>query len=193
MINKGNCKKGEIEITDEMLVFENKYIQIYNDNVLFPSNEAGTYIRVSCKPSQSVAVLPVTKEGKIVLIKTYRHGARGWGVEVPKGAVEPDENETDGAVRELKEETGYVCKKIIPLGEYSESPAIFSGRIKCFIATDCEFVNIPTPEKTEAISGVFEMSPNEFFSRKEELDYIDALSELLIYKYIISKGEQFYE
>ena len=192
MLNRGEHQKGEIEITEQKLIYNNKFVDIYDDDVLFPSGDEGTYVRVACKPSGSVAVLPVTREGKIVLIRTYRHGTRGWGLEIPKGAVEDGEAYQAAALRELEEETGYVSENIMCLGEYSESPAIFSNKINCFVATDCMLLKDSTPEKTEAISEVLEMSVEDFLRKKEELDYVDAMSELLIYKYIIGKGEGIY-
>ncbi len=183
----GNHLKGEIEIKRINEVYTNQYADVYNDFVIFPSGYEGTYLRVNCKPSKSIAVLPITKGGKIVVIKTYRHGVRGWGLEIPKGAIEENESNIDAVARELEEETGFIFNDLMCVGEYSESPAILANKIDCFIAKGCELHKKPTPEKTETISIVLELSIEEFLSKKNEYDYIDAVSELLIYKYIIYK------
>ena len=188
MTKRGDHLKGEIEIKNENKIFENKYVDVYNDQVIFPSSHEGTYIRINCKPGAGIAVVPITPDGKIVFIKNYRHGIRGWGLEVPKGAVEIGETFEEGAKRELMEETGFTCKELIPIGEYSESPAIFTGKLNCFIAEGCVFSGRPTPEKTEAIANTLTLSVNEFFAQKGDYDFVDAISELLIYKHIVLKG-----
>ena len=187
MVFKGNHKNGEIEIVEPNKIFTNKYADIFNDEVIFPSGTRGTYLRIDNKPNQSVAVLPITKEGKIVVIKNFRHGVRGWGVEVPKGAVEAGESRLCAVNRELEEETGYICEKIIHLCEYSESPAVFSSKIDCFIALGCKKTSSAKPEKTEAIDSVVEISVSDFLNRNYKADFIDSVSELLVLKYIFMK------
>src|SRR6476620_5266589 len=55
-----------------------------------------------------VSVLALTKDNKAVFVKQYRHGLGVISTELPGGVVEPGETPEQGAVRELKEETGYV-------------------------------------------------------------------------------------
>lgn len=183
MIVCGNSSEGPIEILKPEVVFSNQYVQIYNDIVMFPSGKQGTYIRISSGTNKSVAVFPVTKDNSVVVIRNFRHGVRGWGVEIPKGGVEVNETSEQAALRELEEETGYVCQKLIYIGEYSESPAVFSNMTDCYIALDCHIVHKPYIENTEAIEKAFEISLDSFIERKYDADFIDALSELLAYKY----------
>jgi ADP-ribose pyrophosphatase len=168
-------------------VFANQYAEIHNDLVRFPGGSEGTYIRVTCGTSKSIAVLPITTEGKMVAVKLYRHGVRGWGSEIPKGAIEENETAEEAAARELAEETGYTYGKLIPVGEYSESPAIFGGKLVCFIALDCKFSDKTNREEAEAIDKAFEISTRDFLEQKYEADFTDAVSELLVYKYLSIK------
>ena len=46
------------------------------------------------------------KKDRVVLIRQYRYALGGYVYEFPAGLVEPGENYHEGAVRELKEETG---------------------------------------------------------------------------------------
>lgn len=185
MLNLGVHTRGEIEIIEPKLVFENKFVDVYNDAVVFPSGNKGTYVRVNVKPTKSVAVLPITNSGEMVVVKNYRHGVRGWGLEIPKGAVEEDEIYFHAVARELKEETGYVFDKLIHIGEYSESPAVFGNKISCFVATNCSPSGERIPEKTEAISDVLEMSVQDFLREKTNFDYVDALTEMVVCKYLL--------
>ena len=183
----GNSKNGEIEIIGTDEVFENEYIEVFNDKVVFPKGNEGTYLRVNSKTSKSVAVLPFVDDGKAVLITNFRHGARGWGLEIPKGAVEPDEDDIPAVQRELAEETGYESDRIVFVGEYNDSPAVCYGKIKCYYAFDCKKTKEIACEDTEAIKEVKEYSFDEYFSAVSKMDFRDALTETLIYKHL-AKG-----
>ena len=112
-VYKGDYRKGEIEIIEPQVVFQNKYLEIYDDRVRFPSGYEGTYVRINTSTNKSVGILPITKEGKMLVIKNFRHAMRGWGYEIPKGGIEPDEKTIEAASRELMEETGYTAEKFV--------------------------------------------------------------------------------
>lgn len=63
-----------------------------------------------------VMILALRKDGKIILIKQYRHSVGSYTLELPAGQIDKNESPRKAAIRELYEETGYVCKKINFLG-----------------------------------------------------------------------------
>lgn len=179
--------KGEIKLLKSNIVFSNQYAEIHNDFVRYPGGTEGTYIKVISGTSQSVAVLPITEKGNMIVIRLYRYGVGGWGVEIPKGAVEKDESAANAAARELMEETGYTCRRLIPIGEYSESPAVFGTKMVCFIAIGCKYTAPPKREDAEAIDQAIEIPVEDFLQQKYEADFTDSISELLAYKYLSVK------
>ena len=182
-MKKGDHRSGEIEILKEDLIFKNKYVEIFNDKVIFPSGTEGTYVRISSESNISVGVLPITEEGKMVLIKTFRHAVRGWGYEIPKGEALPQENYEVAAKRELEEETGLIPERLIYIGEFCESPAICSGKIKCYVAINCRYSGAVNTEDTEAISGSVELTAQEYLNCTDA-EFTDAITQLAVYKYI---------
>lgn len=70
-----------------------------------------------------VNVVAVTTEGKVVLIRQWRHGTRDVGVEIPAGLADPGETPVQAAARELREETGYVAERLTLLGSVQPNPA----------------------------------------------------------------------
>jgi 8-oxo-dGTP pyrophosphatase MutT (NUDIX family) len=81
-----------------------------------------------------INVVPLTAQGKVVLIRQYRHGTGEVGLEIPGGAVDPGEDPGEAARRELGEETGYEAKKIVAIGQVAPNPAIQNNRCHSFLA-----------------------------------------------------------
>jgi len=180
----GNHENGEIEIVRSVPVFNNQYIEIFNDAVLFPSGKSGTYVRINNPAPFSIAVLPINLDGRIVLLRNFRHGARGWGYEVPKGGAEDNESAIEAAKRELLEETGLVAEKMVYLGDYADSPAVFSDQLKCYLGLNCHKCTDVNTEPTEAIEEIVLFTPDDYLNMSTVLDFKDAVTELLVYKYL---------
>lgn len=176
-----NRKTDEIEIIKEILVFKNEYVNVFNDEVTFPSGTQGTYLRITFNCPFSVAVLPIMEDGSITLIETFRHGSRGWGLEVPKGFAEIGETPIEAAARELLEETGLKYNDIVEIGQYHESPSVVSGPIWCFVAKGCKYKKEVKLDKTESIKGCANFPSNDI-DLHSGYGYVDAITELLLLK-----------
>lgn len=183
---KGDSSKGEIEILHENKVFENRFCEFFNDKVKFPSGVEGAYLRLAMKGDYSVAVLPITKEGEMVFIKAFRHSARAWGYEVPKGYGSENEAPEICAKRELQEETGLSSNNFIYLGLYHESPSTIQNGLHCFIALDCEKTANINLEDSEVIDGMIKIKS---FEEMPKMGYKDALTEMMVYKYFLEKND----
>jgi 8-oxo-dGTP pyrophosphatase MutT (NUDIX family) len=87
-------------------------------------------------------VFPVTKEGKVILLKQYRYGLGEWSLEIPGGIMDPHEtNPLEAGKRELLEETGYSCGQICEVGKVAPNPATANNWMHIFLATDCELTH----------------------------------------------------
>lgn len=63
-------------------------------------------------------VLPITEEGKVVLVCEYRHGCRDYVWQLPAGKIDNGETAMEAAKRELEEETGYKALSLTLLGSW---------------------------------------------------------------------------
>ncbi len=81
-------------------------------------------------------VAPVTPEGELILVQQFRFGANAMSLELPGGVIEPGEDPTTAAVRELAEETGYRGGAPVVLGKVYSNPAIQNNRTHLILVPD---------------------------------------------------------
>lgn len=106
-----------------------------------------------------VAIIPITNDGKLVLIKQYREPFQRTVIEVPAGLVgDIDSNETieTAARRELLEETGYYAHKLQRVGTFPISPGLSTEQLTYVIATELEKQTEGGGDESEKIE-VFEL------------------------------------
>ncbi len=140
------------------------------------------YIRMSYNAPFSVAVLPLFSNGDVMLIRTFRHGIRGWGLEVPKGFGNAGESFLQAAERELYEETGLVSDNWTSIGEYYDCPSLNGSPLYCFIARDCRFSGQKQLDKEEPDIQNCIIHPGSY-NLSDGHDYTDILTELFLLKY----------
>jgi ADP-ribose pyrophosphatase len=100
-------------------------------------------------------ILALTSQQEVVLVRQYRHGAQKVILELPGGAMEPeDESPMQSARRELLEETGYTSDKFIQIGCVSPNPANQTNLIYSFLALDAEKIAGQHLDDTEDIEVV---------------------------------------
>jgi ADP-ribose pyrophosphatase len=87
-----------------------------------------------------VNVLPIRKDGQVVLVNQYRHAAAREFLEIPGGSTHPGNTEDPrlAGERELLEETGYTAKDWLLCGSHFPNPAMQNNRLHTYIAFDCE-------------------------------------------------------
>lgn len=119
---------------------------------------------------QSVMVVAVTPEKKLVLVRLYRHNIQQDAYELPAGAADKtDASPLDAARRELLEETGYAADSFIDLGAYYVLPGETNRWVHYYLATDA--IKTEEPHLDELIEKYFDMSV--------ELFALDALPKMV--------------
>ena len=98
-----------------------------------------------------VNVIAITKEGKFVMERQYRHAVAMTCYELPCGVMEADETPLQAAQRELLEETGYGKGEWQEIMALTPNPSSMSNFTHCFLATDVEPVGPTHLDATEEL------------------------------------------
>lgn len=80
------------------------------------------------------AVIPLLDDGRVLLLRQYRHAVRQTLWEVPAGKLDPGEERETCARRELKEETGYTADRLTSLGTICVTPGYSDEVIHLYLA-----------------------------------------------------------
>ena len=106
------------------------------DQVELPNGH--TAAREVCEHLGGVGVLPIDKDGNIILVRQYRYPYDEIMLEIPAGKLDHGEGESiaDCGARELKEETGCTAGRLVPLGCVYPSPGFLTEVVHLFAALD---------------------------------------------------------
>src|SRR2546423_12023555 len=135
----------------------------------------------------AVVVLPFVDENVIVLIRNKRYAIGQLLVELPAGTLGPKEAPMNCAGRELLEETGYLAKRLKPIGNFFTSPRILSEKMYAFAAYDLtkQQQALEEGEDIELLSATFDEAI-EMIRTGEILDG-KTIATLLMYDRFVRK------
>lgn len=143
-------------------VYDNAWIHLREDKVLHPHGAEGVYGVVTFK-NIAVGVVPITAEGKVVLVGQHRYPLDYYSWEIPEGGcLHPGKGNLDdtvtemesairaAALRELSEETGYSAARLDYLGCFALSNSVTDEVAHLFLARDLT-PGEAQPEPTEIL------------------------------------------
>jgi ADP-ribose pyrophosphatase len=146
---KQNTRNRTGKILRSKVMYKGPIFGVRRDEVLEPTGVRATR-EVITHPG-SVVVMPVLQDGRIILIRQYRHAARQFLWELVAGRMDPGESVRQAAARELMEETGYRTKRLRVFLDLFPTPGFLEERMYILLAEGLT-LGKAEPEEDEKIA-----------------------------------------
>ena len=146
------AKPGAYELVKTETLYEGRIITLVKDTVAMP--EGGDSVREVVRHIGAVAIAAVDDEGRVVLVRQYRHPVGGYLWELPAGLRDEDgEPPLETAKRELAEEAQLAAGRWSLLTTIYSSPGFSDEQVLVYLAEELSDVDRPegfTVEHEEA-------------------------------------------
>jgi 8-oxo-dGTP pyrophosphatase MutT (NUDIX family) len=167
------------------VVFENDWMQVFEDHVRNPGGGENLYGHVHFK-NTAVAILPVDDDNNTWLVGQSRYTLDDYSWELPMGGAPPGEPPLEAARRELREETGLSATDWTELLRLHPSNSITDERGIAFLATGltCGATDF---DETEDLA-IRKLSIDEAVQMVFDGQITDAISAATLMRYQLSRG-----
>lgn len=175
------------KILNSEIIFRGKVFNTKVDQIEYDSGNKA--VREVAEHPGGAVVVPVTDDGKIVMVTQHRFPMNKVLLELPAGKLSKNEDPKVCAVRELEEETGYKSDNVIELGSIYTTPGYSTEKLWIYLAKDLKAGN-HNREEGEFGMEVFEFSFDEVEEKIYNGEIVDGKTICGIYlaKKIINKN-----
>ena len=118
--------------------YTGRIISLDVDTVRFPDGSTGELEMIRHPGASAVVPFlsdPRGEDPQVLLIRQYRYATNGYLFEIPAGRLEPGEDPSDCAARELKEETGCTAEQLGHMLTMYTTPGFTDEKIHLYMAT----------------------------------------------------------
>jgi ADP-ribose pyrophosphatase len=172
-------KTGTAKILRSRIIYNGPVFGIRRDELIEPGGVRTT--REMITHSGSVVVLPLLPDGRILLVRQYRHAARQFLWELVAGRIDEGESPRKGAARELIEETGYRAERFQIFLDFFPTPGFLEERMFLLLAEGLT-EGLASPEEDEKIvSRAFQRKELEQMIQKRIIRDGKTIAGLLYY------------
>ena len=124
---------GETTLSSQ-LIYEGRAVKLRVDTVKMPSGRKTT--REIVEHGDCVAIVAIDADGNVILVNQFRKPVEKELLEIPAGGIEPGEDPVTAVERELREEIGYLPRKVDRLGGFYSTPGYCTEYLYLYLATD---------------------------------------------------------
>lgn len=154
----------KFERLERKLVAKGTVIDYYHDIIKVPNGNIVTWDFIWNKGA--AAVVPVSEDGKLIMVRQYRNAIERETIEIPAGGLnDPKEPTKDAAARELEEETGFKTDDLELLITIKTTVAFCNENIDIYVARNLkpskqnldedEFINVETYSVDELCEMIY--------------------------------------
>jgi ADP-ribose pyrophosphatase len=130
------------------MVYEGRAVNLRVDTVRTPGGRETT--REIVEHEECVVIIAVDEKGDILLVEQFRKPVEKELLEIPAGGIDPGETPEDSVRREMREETGFLPRKVEKLGGFYSSPGFCTEYLYLYLATDL----VSSPLQAEDSEGI---------------------------------------
>lgn len=169
-------------------IFRGNLISLYVDDVELPNGMRSK--REVVKHPGAVAVIPLTDEGKLVMVKQFRKPLERTLVEIPAGKIEKGEEPHVTALRELEEETGYTTKNLKYVTSFYTSPGFADEIIHLYFSNELVKLEEKVSGDEDELIEIVELTLEEAEQYVKEQKIHDAKTAyaVLYVKMLLGRG-----
>jgi 8-oxo-dGTP pyrophosphatase MutT (NUDIX family) len=172
-------EKNPWQIISEKEVYDNKWINVTEYDVINPNGGKGIYGKVHFK-NIAIGIVVLDDDLNTWLVGQYRFAINEYSWEIPEGGGALDTDQLESAKRELLEETGLVAQKWTPILKMHLSNSVSDEYSIIYLARQLE-QHTPMPEETEQLT-VKKLPFEEAWRMTEDGLITDAMSVAAIHK-----------
>ena len=144
-------------------MYQGAIVDVYRDYMQFSNGNTEEWDYIHHRGA--AAVVPVTDDGRIIMVRQYRNALERFTLEIPAGALDDlEEPGINCSARELEEETGYRSENLEWLITLRTTVAFCNERIEVYVAKNL------VPSKQH-------LDPNEFVN--VELHTVEELKQMI--------------
>jgi ADP-ribose pyrophosphatase len=177
------------KVLSSTILYEGPVFGIRRDEVIEPTGVRTT--REFITHPGSVVVLPVLPDGRILLIRQYRHAARQYLWELVAGRIDAGENPREAAERELIEETGFRAKRFRIFLDVFPTPGFLEERMFILLAEELTAGEAEPEEDEKIISHPYKPKELEEMIRSGKLRDAKSIAGILYYLRFLATGKRF--
>ncbi len=167
-------------------VYDNKWIQIEEHQVINPAGGKGIYGKIHFK-NKAIGIIALDENNNTWLVGQWRYPLKEWSWEIPEGGGPIENDVLESAKRELKEETGLVASEWTLIQRAHLSNSVSDEEAYIFLAEDLtQFEN--ELEETEADLKVWKLPFDDTVKMVLDGKITDSLSVMGILKVARMKG-----
>jgi ADP-ribose pyrophosphatase len=174
------------QVLSSTMIYNGPVFGLRRDEVIEPSGVRATR-EVITHPG-SVVVLPVLPDGRILLIRQYRHATRQYLWELVAGRMDPGETPKVAAARELIEETGYRAKRFRVFLDIFPTPGFLEERMFLLLAEGLTAGEAQPEEDEKIISRAYSRKQLDEMIAGGKLRDAKSIAGILYYfRYLAAK------
>jgi len=132
-----------IKRISERKVFGNRFVTVYDDDVAWPGDRVGRYLRIVEAGGRPGVAMLARAADQFALVRTYRYPISAWEWAIPRGFAQGDDPR-QSALGELREEIGGEPDELMALGIVSSNSGLLAGRVHLFYARYSAAIATPT-------------------------------------------------